>query len=74
LPADTLAFHFRPTCDCLAYWRSLHPGTDGRRRVAVNLRLAGPDAVGRIPIDHFDGLEKFKGLPRDGKCVADDWF
>ena len=74
MPADALAFHFRPTCGCLADWRPLHPGTDGRRRIAVNLRLAEPDAVGQIPIDHFDGLEKFEGLPRDGKCVAGDWF
>lgn len=74
VPADTLAFHFCPTCGCIAYWRSLHPGTDDRRRIAVNLRLAEPDAVGQIPIDHFDGLDKFEDLPREGKCVADHWF
>jgi hypothetical protein len=27
-----------------------------------------------VPIDHFDGLDKFEDLPRDGKCVADVWF
>ncbi len=73
-PAESLAFHFCPTCGCVAYWRSLHPGNDGRRRIAVNLRLAEPEAVARIPIDHFDGLDTFEDLPRDGKCVADYWF
>ena len=46
----------------------------GRRRIAVNLRLAEPDAVARVPIDHFDGLKTFEDLPRDGRCVADYWF
>ena len=45
-----------------------------RRRIAVNLRLAEPEAVGAIPIDHFDGLAKLDDLPRDGRCVADMWF
>jgi len=34
----------------------------------------GPQAVARVPIDHFDGLDRFEDLPRDGKCVADYWF
>jgi hypothetical protein len=74
VPGDSLAFHFCPTCGCVAYWRSLHPGNDGRRRIAVNPRLADPEVVAQIPIDHFDGLGKFEDLPRDGKCVADYWF
>ena len=41
---------------------------------AVNLRLAEPEVVAPIPIDHFDGLEKFEDLPRDGRCVSDYWF
>ncbi|UXH76654.1 GFA family protein [Roseateles amylovorans] len=69
-----LKFHFCPTCGCLAFWRSLTTEEDGRRRIAVNLRLAEPDAVAQIPIDHFDGLVTFDDLPRDGKCVADYWF
>jgi hypothetical protein len=44
-----------------------------RRRIAVNLRLAEPEAVAGIPIDHFDGLDTFEDLPRDGRCVADCW-
>lgn len=66
-----IGFHFCPDCGCIAYWRALDPGKDGRRRIAVNLRLADPGAVGGIVIDRFDGLESFEDLPRDGRCVAD---
>ena len=69
-----IGFHFCPDCGCVAWWRSNAPGEDGRRRIAVNLRLAEPQAVGAIVIDHFDGLESFDDLPRDGRCVADMWF
>ena len=31
--------------------------------MAVNVRLSDPDAVGHLPIDHFDGLDKFDDLP-----------
>jgi hypothetical protein len=58
----------------MAYWRAFTPGDDGRRRIAVNLRLAEPEAVGAIVMDHFDGLQSFEDLPRDGRCVADIWF
>jgi hypothetical protein len=69
-----LEFHFCPTCGCVAFWRGLDLEQDGRRRIAVNLRLAEPDAVAKIPIDHFDGLDTWTDLPRDGKCVVDYWF
>ena len=48
--------------------------SDGRRRMAVNLRLTEPGPVAHLPIDHFDGLDTFDDLPRDGRCVADMWF
>jgi hypothetical protein len=69
-----LEFHFCPTCGCVVFWRGLQLDEQGRRRIAVNLRLAEPDAVAKIPIDHFDGLDSFDDLPRDGRCVADYWF
>ena len=69
-----IGFHFCGNCGCITYWRSLAPGEDGRRRIAVNLRLAEPEAVGAIVMDHFDGLQSFGDLPRDGRCVADMWF
>lgn len=70
----TIGFHFCPDCGCVAYWRALKPGADGRRRIAVNLRLAEPDAIGAIVMDHFDGLKSFEDLPRDGRCVVDMWY
>jgi hypothetical protein len=30
--------------------------------------------IADIPIDHFDGLDTFDDLPRDGRCVKDYWF
>jgi hypothetical protein len=69
-----LGFHFCADCGCVAYWRAFAPGKDGRRRIAVNLRLAEPGAVGAIVVDHFDGLNSFDDLGRDGRCVADMWF
>lgn len=71
---EALEFHFCANCACVAFWRSRRVQDDGRLRIAVNLRLAEPDAVARIPIDHFDGLDTFDDLPRDGRCVADYWF
>lgn len=71
----TLGFHFCPDCGCVAYWRASEPAADGRRRIAVNLRLAErPEQVAALPIDHFDGLDTFDDLPRDGRCVKDYWF
>lgn len=69
-----IEFHFCPTCGCVTFWRARENDEQGRRRIAVNLRLADPEAVARIPIDRFDGLGKFEDLPRDGRCVADYWF
>ena len=69
-----LEFHFCPQCGCVAFWRAQQDDAKGRRRIAVNLRLAEPAQVAAIPIDHFDGLDKFEDLPRDGRCVADYWF
>jgi hypothetical protein len=70
----SIGFHFCPTCGCIACWRALAPGDDGRRRIAVNLRLAEPRAVAAIPIRRFEGLDTFEDLPGDGRCIADYWF
>jgi hypothetical protein len=70
----SIAFHFCENCGCVAYWRAVEPGRSGRRRIAVNLRLAEPAAVAAVPIDRFDGLDTFEDLPRDGRCVADYWW
>lgn len=69
-----LEFHFCAACGCMIFWRARRRDEEGRLRIAVNLRLAEPSAVAAIPIDHFDGLDTFEDLPRDGRCVADYWF
>ncbi len=68
-----IEFHFCPHCGGIGYWRGLRLEDDGRRRLAVNVRMAEPDAVAMLPIDHFDGLDTFEDLPRDGRCVGDYW-
>lgn len=69
-----IEFHFCPTCGCVAFWRGQKTDEQGRRRIAVNLRLTEPAAIGALPIDHFDGLDAFDDLPRDGRCIRDMWF
>lgn len=69
-----IEFHFCPNCGCVSHWRAQTQGEDGRRRIAVNLRLTEPGPIAQVPIDHFDGLDTFDDLPRDGRCVADYWF
>lgn len=64
---------FCSVCACVLSWRGLRLEEDGRRRMAVNLRLAEPEAVAHLPIDHFDGLDTFEDLPPDGRCVRDFW-
>jgi len=69
-----LSFNFCPKCGCVAYWRGLQTNAEGKRRMAVNLRLTEPGPIANLPIDHFDGLDKWADLPRDGRCVQDLWF
>ncbi|MGZ5929593.1 MAG: GFA family protein [Rhizomicrobium sp.] len=69
----SIGFHFCQHCGCIAYWRGIAPRADGRRRIAVNLRLAEPDQVADIAMRHFNGLE-WKETPPDGRRVADMWF
>jgi hypothetical protein len=69
-----LEIHFCPTCGCVLCWRGLQVDENGRRRMAVNIRLSQSDAVGHLPIDHFDGFDSFEDLPSDGRCVRDMWF
>lgn len=69
-----LEFHFCKSCACVICWRETRPEPDGRKRIAVNLRLTDPEPVAHLPIDHFDGLTTFDDLPRDTRCVAHMWF
>jgi hypothetical protein len=70
----SLEIHFCATCACVTHWLGREVDEAGRRRIAVNLRLAPPDAVAHLVIDHFDGLDSFDDLPRDGRCVREMWF
>ncbi|MGE3477624.1 MAG: GFA family protein [Rhodospirillaceae bacterium] len=71
---EAVEFHFCPACGCVSYWRAQTVDDRGRRRIAVNLRLADPALIADIPLDHFDGRDTFDDLPRDGRCVKDMWF
>jgi len=64
---------FCPACACVLAWRGLRLEPDGRRRMAVNVRLADPEAVTHLQIDHFDGLDSFEDLAPQGRCVRDLW-
>jgi hypothetical protein len=70
----TISFNFCRTCGNLVSWRGLEPMKDGRTRIAVNLRLAEPQAIAGIPLQRFEGLVSFEDLPRDGRCVGDVLF
>jgi hypothetical protein len=71
---SSLSFNFCPKCGNLMFWRGLKPNEQGRLRIAVNLRMAEPEPIAAVPIDHFDGLDKWEDLPSDGKCIKDMWF
>ncbi|PBB27481.1 aldehyde-activating protein [Mesorhizobium sp. WSM4312] len=72
--SPSLEILFCPTCACVLAWRGLRAEASGQTRIAVNVRLAPPEAVADLPIDHFDGLDTYDDLPRDGRCVRDMWF
>lgn len=70
---SVLEILFCPACAGVVAWRGRQRDEQGRLRIAVNIRLAPPEAVADLPIDHFDGLDSFEDLPRDGRCVRDMW-
>ena len=72
--AADLSFNFCPTCGNVSHWWGLKLDEQGRRRVAVNLRLTEPGPIADVPIRHFDGLDTWSSRPEDGKCVKDLWF
>ena len=63
-----------PTCAGVLAARWLFREEDGRTRIAVNVRMTDPAHVAHLPIDHFDGLDTFEDLPRDGRTVKEMWF
>lgn len=71
----TSTYSFCTACGCIAYYLVNNPDKDGKRKIAVNLRMiADPAPILPLPIDHFDGFDTFDDLPRDGRTVRDLWF
>ena len=58
----------------MAYWCSLKPNEEARRRIAVNLRMTELEPIASLPIERFDGLDKWEDLPCDGRCIKNLWF
>ncbi len=68
-------YHFCETCGCLAYYLAKFKDEQGRFRIAVNTRMVtDPQLIASLPVDHFDGLDKFEDLPRDHRQVKDLWY
>ena len=69
-----LEIKFCPTCANVLCWWGYSTDERGRRRMAVNVRLANYAEVASLPLKHFDGYDTFQSLPLDGQCVKDQWF
>jgi len=67
-------YHFCGHCGCVTHYVAAKADQDGRRWTGVNLRMTEPESIAGLPIDHFDGLDSFEDLPRDGRRVRDMWF
>jgi len=67
-------FHFCPNCGCVTHYVASAEGENGRIRAAVNVRLSDPAPISALPIRHFEGLDSFQELPRDGRTVRAMWF
>ena len=70
----SIDFFHCPDCLCTTHYISTTADGDGRHWTGVNLRMCAPEDVAALPIDHFDGLDSWDDLPRDGRCVGDMWF
>ena len=69
------SYNFCTNCGCLTHYLFNSEDEHGRRKIAVNLRMISDRMlIEKLPIDHFDGRDKFEDLPRDGRCVKDLWF
>lgn len=68
-------YHFCENCGCIAYYLAKEQDKEGRMRIAVNIRMiTDPKPVLNLPIDHFEGLDSFEDLPRDGRNVGHLWY
>lgn len=74
LEDPVLTFNFCPNCGCVVCWRGEKTDQDGRRKMAVNVRLSEPDTVAHLPIRHFDGHDRWAAVEGHGNTVKDMWF
>ena len=65
---------FCPTCGGMLAWRGFAMDQQGRRRMAVNLRMAEPEAVASLLVEHLDGLVSWTAVASGSHCVRDLWF
>lgn len=54
-----LTFHTCKTCGCTTHWANVKEPTG---HIAVNLRMADPDVIAKVPVRHFDGAETWTFL------------
>ncbi len=67
----SISFNFCTSCGCVVTWQAVQTEDDGSIEIAVNLRLAEPDAVANIPLRRFDGLHSWKTQPSRDEHVKD---
>ena len=56
-----IAFHSCKTCGCTTHWENLHP-EDEDAYMAVNLNLADPEVIAKVPVRRFDGADTWEFL------------
>ena len=54
-----LAFHSCKTCGCTTHWENVKSPSG---KMAVNLKLADPDVIAKIPVRQFDGADTWQYL------------
>ena len=74
VPQDALAFHFCKRCGCLAYFATLEPNGQGRRDIAVNLRMGDPEQLKDIPMRRWEGRHSWSAAPAAGRTLGEHWF
>ena len=68
-----IMFHACAICHCITHFAGTDTDANGRRRIAVNLRMVAPEMIADIPMRLFDGFGAFEERPSDGRCVRDMW-
>lgn len=68
-------YHFCTKCGGLTHYIVNSKNAEGKFKIAVNMRMIDdPKEIFDLPIDHFDGFDKFDDEPNDGRTVKDLWY